>query len=276
MGENSITISPSITGAGSAVLGLGAGYVLAPQKYSLDRLLMQDDDSFEKHFSSSVMKRSTEGERKSLKSLNDAAHIYRSSGNKILKEDIIPNAKLWHDMVSQVNVNDKFVSEVAIAKKRYLKAINDTKFMELKKALEDAQNLVLKKPNDVKAHLELKAASRNFADAQLAIENPLRLYKNARASFRAAREEAILALSDKGKAISAQWDKVRRAISNRANVMYEKLASLSKNENLNKDYSLIKKYIPKSRTYSALMGGILSGILGVIAGVYALNKSNVA
>ena len=253
MGENSITISPSITGAGSAVLGLGAGYVLAPQKYSLDRLLMQDDDSFEKHFSSSVMKRSTEGERKSLKSLNDAAHIYRSSGNKILKEDIIPNAKLWHDMVSQVNVNDKFVSEVAIAKKRYLKAINDTKFMEL-----------------------LKAASRNFADAQLAIENPLRLYKNARASFRAAREEAILALPDKGKAISAQWDKVRRAISNRANVMYEKLASLSKNEHLNKDYSLIKKYIPKSRTYSALMGGILSGILGVIAGVYALNKSSVA
>ena len=276
MGENSVTISPSITGAGSAVLGLGAGYILAPEKYTLDRLLMQDNDSFERHFSSSVMQNSTEGEKKSLQNLNDAALIYRSSGDEILKEKIIPNAKLWREMVEKVNVEDKFVSEVNFAKQKYLKALEDTDFMNLKKALEDAQEQLCKKPNDTKAHLELKAASRNFANAQLAVDHPLSLYKKARVAFRNARDEAIQGLPDKGRAISAQWDKVRRAISDRANIMYEKLASLSKNEALNNDYRLIKKYIPKSRTYSSLMGGILAGILGLIAGVYSLNKANAA
>ncbi len=276
MGENSVTISPSVTGIGSGVLGLGAGYILAPQKYSLERLLMQDDDSFSRNFSDTVMKKATDGEKKSLTNLHDAAHSYHTSGDVILKEKIVPNAKLWHEMVAKVNVEDKFVSEVKRTKKNYLQALKDTNYKQLKQNLEEAQELVLNKPNDVKAHLQLKAASREFADAQLAIERSQMLYRNARNAFRGARDEAIMELPDKGRAISAQWAKVRRAISDRANVMYEKLASLSKNENLNKDYNLIKKYIPKARTYSALMGGVLAGIAGVIAGVYSLNKMRAA
>lgn len=273
MSESSVTISPSAMGAGSAVLGLGAGYVLAPQKYTLDRLLMQSPDTFERQFSRNVLKKATAGEIKSFENLSQAAKTYQESGGDIFKKEIRPNAQIWHDMVSKVNVEDKYVSEVARTKELYLKALENTKFMEAKKSLENAQELVLKNPKDIKAHLELKGASRNFADAQLAVEYPLKLYKNARAAFRSAREDAILELPDKGKSISKQWDKVRRAISNRADVMYEKLATLSKNKELNKDYSMIKKYIPKSRTYSAMMGGILSGILGVIVGIYSLNKT---
>lgn len=276
MGENSVTISPSITGVGSAVLGLGAGYVLAPQKYTLDRLLMQDDDTFERNFSSKVMKRATEGEKESLKNLNDAAHMYRKSGDEILKQKIAPNAKLWHQMVAEVNIEDKYISDAQLAKEKYLKALKDTQFMKLRKSLEDAQGNLLKNPNDIKAHLELKAASRDFAEAQIKIEHPLNLYKKARESFRSARDEAIKNLPDKGVAIAKQWDKVRKAVSERANVMYEKLASLSRNDCLNNDYALIKKYIPKARTYSALMGGIISGIFGLIIGVYSLNKANAA
>ncbi len=46
MGTDSVTISPAAAGAGSAVLGIGAGYVFAPHKYSLERLLMLSQGIF--------------------------------------------------------------------------------------------------------------------------------------------------------------------------------------------------------------------------------------
>ena len=144
MGENSVTISPSVTGIGSGVLGLGAGYILAPQKYSLERVLMQDDDSFSRNFSDTVMKKATDGEKKSLTNLHDAAHSYHTSGDVILKEKIVPNAKLWHEMVAKVNVEDKFVSEVERTKKNYLQALKDTNYKQLKQNLpqKDLKNIM--------------------------------------------------------------------------------------------------------------------------------------
>lgn len=272
MGAEAVTISPSITGAASSVLGLGAGYVLAPRKYSLERLLMQNDDSFNKTFSPEVMKHATEGEKHSLANLKEASKTYHSSGDMIMKEQITPNAKLWHEMVKKVNVEDKFVSEVDMRKTAYLQSLQETNYRAHKKKLDIAQKKALMYPKDVNANLEMKAASRDFAAAQIALEHPSKQYRDARAAFRAAREEAFLKLPDSGRAISSQWDKVRRALSDRATIMYGKLSTLTKNENLHKDYSLVKKYIPKARTYSALMGGILAGITGVIVGVCALNK----
>lgn len=273
MGTDSVTISPAAAGAGSAVLGIGAGYVFAPHKYSLERLLMQDDSSFARNFSDEKMKHATVKEKASVVNLNKAAKVYMDSGDKILREEVKPNAKLWNEMVKKVNVDDKFIKEVQIRKEAYLDAIQSTKYRELRKNLQIAQENVMKNPKDMKYNLELKAAAQDFAKAQIAMEPSTKQYREARMSFRSAREGAVLKLPDKGRKISAQWEKVRRAMSDRANLMYEKLATLTKDKNLNNDYSLIKKYIPKARTSAALLGGILAGTVGVIAGVYAFNKS---
>lgn len=273
MGTDSVTISPASAGAGSAVLGIGAGYVFAPHKYSLERLLMQDDSSFARNFSDEKMKHATVKEKASVVNLNKAAKVYMDSGDRILREEVKPNAKLWNEMVKKVNVDDKFIKEVQIRKDAYLDAIQSTKYRELRKKLQIAQENVTKNPKDMKYNLELKAAAQDFAKAQIAMEQSTKQYREARMSFRSAREGAVLKLPDKGRKISAQWEKVRRAMSDRANLMYEKLATLTKDKNLNNDYSVIKKYIPKARTSAALLGGILAGTAGVIAGVYAFNKS---
>lgn len=273
MGTDSVTISPAAAGAGSAVLGIGAGYVFAPHKYSLERLLMQDDSSFARNFSDEKMKHATVEEKASVVNLNKAAKVYMDSGDEILREEVKPNAKLWNEMVKKVNVDDKFIKEVQIRKEAYLDAIQSTKYSELRKKLQIAQENVTKNPKDMKYNLELKAAAQDFAKAQIAMEHSTKQYREARTAFRSAREGAVLKLPDKGRKISAQWEKVRRAMSDRANLMYEKLATLTKDKNLNNDYSVIKKYIPKARTSAALLGGILAGTAGVIAGVYAFNKS---
>lgn len=272
MGTDSVTISPVVAGAGSAGLGIGAGYVFAPHKYSLERLLMQDDSSFARNFSDEKMKHATVKEKASVVNLNKAAKVYMDSGDKILREEVKPNAKLWNEMVKEVNVDDKFIKEVRIRKEAYLDAIQSTKYRELRKNLQIAQENVMKNPKDTKYYLELKAAAQDFAKAQIAMEQSTKQYREARMSFRSAREGAVLKLPDKGRKISAQWEKVRRAMSDRANLMYEKLATLAKDKNLNNDYSVIKKYIPKARTSAVLLGGILAGTAGVIASVYAFNK----
>lgn len=272
MGSNTVSVSPCGVGAISSGLGLGAGYILAPRKFTLERLLMQNDDAFNRIFSQKVMQNATKAEIKAVDSLKNAAKEYRLSGKSITDEKIKPEANLWNQMVKKVNVDDRFVKQVAETKTVYQQALKDARYAELKNSLDSAAKNVAANPKDTNLYLVMKASAREFADAQLAVEKPLKDYKNARNSFRAARDEAILNLPDKGKAISEQWAKVMRAISERANVMYEKLATLSAKDSLKNDYSAVKKYIPKSRTYSSLMGGIIAGIGGVIAGVYSLNK----
>lgn len=272
MGTDSVTISPVVAGAGSAVLGIWTGYVFAPHKYSLKRLLMQDDESFKRNFSPEKMKHATVNEKASLERLNKAAKVYMESGDRILKNEVSPNAKLWHEMVKKVNAEDKFVTEVRIKKEAYLEALDRTKYLALKLELQNAQENAMRNPKDVKLNLEMKAAAQDFAKAQILVEHSAKQYREARTAFRVSRNGAVLKLPDKGRKISAQWEKVRRAMSERANVMYEKLATLTKDKKLNKDYSAVKKYIPKARTAAALLGGILAGTAGVVAGVYACNK----
>ena len=272
MGTNTISVSPCGVGAISSGLGLGAGYVLAPRKFTLERLLMQDEKTYDNIFSPKVMEKATKEEINAVDSLKAAAKSYRDSGKNITKEEIRPVASMWHEMVSKVNVEDKFVSDVSRTKARYQQALKDANYMELKSKLDIAHKNLLQNPKDTNLYLEMQAAAKDFAEAQLAVEKPLNAYKKSRSSFRSARDEAILNLPDKGKSISEQWNKVMRAVSTRANIMYEKLATLKVQENLQKDYSTVKKYIPKSRTYSSLMGGILAGIGGVLVGVYSINK----
>ena len=171
MGTDSVTISPASAGAGSAVLGIGAGYVFAPHKYSLERLLMQDDSSFARNFSDEKMKHATVKEKASVVNLNKAAKVYMDSGDRILREEVKPNAKLWNEMVKKVNVDDKFIKEVQIRKDAYLDAIQSTKYRELRKKLQIAQENVTKNPKDMKYNLELKAAAQDFAKAQIAMEH---------------------------------------------------------------------------------------------------------
>lgn len=270
--ENAVNISPSISGAASALVGLGAGYAVAPRKYSLERLLMQNEDSFERTFSKETMTNASVAEKEALENLKTASKIYFSSGQKILKDEISPNAKKWYEMISKIPVNKNLVDDVNIKRNLYLKSLEDNKYYELKNNLKVAQEKALANPKDVNLNLELKDAARKFADVQLAVEPSAKQYRMAREAFRNARDEAMLTLPDKGKAISVQWDKVRRAMSDRANLMYEKLSVLSKSNDLGKDYNLVRKYIPKARTASALTGGILSGMAGILVGVYSVNK----
>ncbi len=272
--DNTVKISPSVAGAVSAVMGLGAGYTCAPRKYNLERLLMQNKDSFERTFSQDVMSGASRAELEALENIKTASREYFTSGDAILKEQVTPNAKKWYSMISEVKVNDSAINDVELQKKAYNKAVKDAEYHELKSKLKSARKKVASAPDNVTLNLELKDAERKFADAQLALDIPASKYRRARETFRAARDKAILELPDKGRAISAQWDKVRRAMTNRANAMYEKLATLSTSDALNKDYSIIKKYIPKARTASALSGGILAGIVGVIGGVYSVHKFN--
>ena len=269
-----VRLSPSVTGAASALLGLGAGYALAPHKYTLERLLMQDKDSFGRTFSPDVMKDASKAEKESLLKIKEASDDYFALGKSYRDEKIAPNAKAWANMVAQVEVDDSFVKDVDVAKQKYLKALEDANYKELKASLKLAEQKASANPKDSILHFEMKDASKKFADAQLAVERPATAYRKAREAFRNARDEAMLKLPDKGLAISAQWDKVRKAMSERANLMYEKLSTLSKSDALSKDYALVKKYIPKARTASSLAGGVLAGLGGVVLGVYSVNKMN--
>lgn len=268
MTENSTTISPALLGASSAVVGLGAGYVLAPKKYNLERLLTKSSDTFERTFTPDVMKDATAAERVSLSNLKKAALEYRASGLPIQKNTIAPEAKNWKRLKDAVTIDQALLDTAKEKKAAYLKAWKDSNYSDLKSKLQLAQESASKKPNDATVNLELKTISKSFTEAQKALEVPTTDYKNARAAIFSAREEAVKVSTDKGKAIFEQFKKVKKGISDKADVMYQKLAELARNESLNKDYKSVKKFIPRARTHSAIIGGIFLGLAGILTGVY--------
>lgn len=268
MTENSTTISPALLGASSAVVGLGAGYLLAPKKYTLERLLTKSMDTFERTFTPEVLKDATAPERASLSSLKNAALEYRASGNEVQKEVIGPEAKKWKGLKDAVAIDETLIVKSDAAKAAYKKAWEDSNYKQLQIKLKIAQENASSHPNDATINLELKAISKEFTEAQKALEIPSTDYRNARAAIRSAKEDAVKNSPDKGKAIFEQFAKVKKGISDKAEVMYKKLASLSKQDGLNNDYKAIRKFIPRSRTHSAIIGGIILGLAGILTGVY--------
>ena len=272
MSENSTVISPTMLGVSSGVAGMGLGYVIAPRKYPIERLLTRRDDTFEKTFSPEAMADATIEEKKSLKNIKVAVEEYRRSGDSLLKSEVTPAAEEWKRMVDGVWVY-KNVKDNLKAKKKFLKnAVKSSDYYGLRANLKNAQTNALANPNDTAVNTQLKNASAKFSEAQKALENPIREYKKAFHAYKSAKENAIANLPDKGKAISMQFEKFTAAVTKRADVMYKKLAELTKREGIAKDYKNIEKYIPKARTHSAIMGGIIAGLVGILAGVFYSNK----
>lgn len=271
MSNGTTTVSPALFGASSAVVGLGAGYIFAPRKYSLKRLLTKDSDTFERTFSKEVMKDASSSEKASLNHLKTASDEYRTSGREILNEEIKPNVIQWKAMRDNVAVGAEFSSDLNAKKLDLQNAMKKNAFIDLRNSLKNLQEKASANPNDTVINQELKEASRKFSEAQKAMEIPINEYKKSLTSFKNARENAIKDIPDKGKSIAEQFSKVEAALKKRTNHMYKKLAEIASKDGIKNDYKAVKKFIPKARTYSAIMGGIILGIIGVLAGVFISN-----
>ncbi len=101
MSSRDLSVSPAAVGTSCAIVGAGAGYVFAPEKYGLRQLLTQEADVFEKVLSKPVLGKANDKQLAAYnsivnarKSITDAVKINKGDEKvtELLKSDSMKNA----------------------------------------------------------------------------------------------------------------------------------------------------------------------------------------
>lgn len=170
MNENSLSINPATAMAAGGVAGLGAGYIFAPRKYSLKRLLVQQPDTFERLFPKDVKETMVRPEKSSLDAIQRASGEFHASGTAN-QETVKLAAKKWRRKFTTLQINSDLIEEAASKKKALQEAVekgaslrgpaNDYKkaLKNIRKARFEAMRALPDKGLDVKtAYREMKEA----------------------------------------------------------------------------------------------------------------------
>ncbi len=265
MSENSLSVNPVIEPFAGAVAGLGLGYVMAPRKYSLKRLILLNQDRFDKIYSNDVIKQMNTKEKQALDSLYEARKDYRKSRLENI-DDVRAAAKNWYREFKKVEVPQEVYDTYVRTRADVKNAVREANYIELNKEYRAAKAAVKNSPNNEVLKQVLSVKNEALAAAKTSIGAKLEHYTNAVKNLYDERLYNI-------KSNPTKWVKVKEAYNNfivalaqRRTISSTKLFDLSNDKSLLKSYSAIKEFLPRARTKSALTGAaILGGFTTLLA-----------
>ncbi|MBR6099042.1 hypothetical protein IKP85_04780 [bacterium] len=258
MSERSLSVSPVIEPCAGGVIGLGIGYSLAPRKYSLKRLLLLQEDKFDKIYSPELTNNMTVREQIALANVRQARQDYRAARSGLVNQ-VKTTAKNWIDNFNKVPVSKNLRETYETNRTNLQRAVKETNYVELNQRYRAAKAALKASPEDINLKRALTQANSDLAKAKAIIGTKIELYKD---SVRNLSEERLA----KVKHEPVKYAKVREAyhdflsaLARRRTMASSKLFELSNNKNLIKNYEAISEFLPKARTKSALMGAAVVG-----------------
>lgn len=124
MSEKSLYINPAAAMAAGAGVGLIGGYVFAPRKYSLKRLLVQQPDTFEKLFPKEVKDTMLKKELAALRDIQHASDEFHASGAS--DQNAVRHAAIkWRQKYSAVKIDEELLANAA-RKKEAIREASET------------------------------------------------------------------------------------------------------------------------------------------------------
>lgn len=260
MSERSLSVNPVIEPCAGAVIGLGLGYSLAPRKYSLKRLILLNNDTFEKIYSKDLVNNMTLRERNSLESLKMARMAYRES-RKSNFEEIKTAAIDWTKKFRNVKVSESLQTAHKTNRANLQKAIVATNYIELNKAYRAAKTAVKNSPENPQLQAALNRANVNLAHAKAIIGSKIELYKNSLINISNERLAKVKNEPVKYVDVREAYRKFLNALAKRRTAVSNKLFELSNDKSLLRNYDALKDYLPRARSASAIKGSVIVGAI---------------
>ena len=258
MNERSLSVCPAIEPFAGGVIGLGIGYSMAPSKYSLQRLLVLSEDKFEKIYSKELAENMAPGEKIALNNIKRA----RASYNTVKKEVVtgLKNAaQKWGRMFKQVEVPEYMSTAYSESKQNLKKIIEETNYIELNRKYRAAKAALKNSPDDERLKLALKEANTNLANAKAIVSPKIEIYKDCVRNVSKQRLFNVKNEPDKYAGVRSAYHEFLAALANRRTLAANKLFQLSNDKSLNKSYQMIREFLPKARTKSAITGAVALG-----------------
>lgn len=265
MSENSLSVNPVIEPFAGAVAGLGLGYVMAPRKYSLKRLILLNQDRFDKIYSNDVVKQMNKKEKEALDKLMIARNDYRKSKLDNI-DDVRVAAKNWYSEYKKVDVPQEVYDTYVRTRADVKKAVQESNYIELNKEYRAAKAAVKEAPNNEILKKVLSVKNEALAAAKTSIGAKLEHYTNAVKNLYDERLYNIKSNPTKWVKVKEAYNKFIITLAQRRTISSTKLFDLSNDKSLLKSYNTIKEFLPSARTKSALTGAaILGGFTTLLA-----------
>lgn len=272
MQESSLTISPVTKKiATGAAIGMCAGILAAPEKYSLKRLLVQDSDTFSKIFTPSVTKNMNAAETNALDEIKKASSEILSAGNS--EKINVKNAAVdWAAKFKGVAI-DEVLAQNVLNKKNYLKKIADeTDFVAKRKDYTQARELLLQDLDNKFMRKYYYEAKEEFKAAKRKLKQPIQEYRDLVKEAYTQRVRNLNKHQTKGIEVKTAYEKLQKAIAAKRTLTSNKLFEMINQGDLKKNYKAISRFLPKARTRAAIQGALILSTLTAM-GIIFFNPS---
>lgn len=269
MRESSLTINPAVSKiATGGAIGMCVGYIAAPERYSLKKLLTLDNDTYSKLF---PKKKMNSEELNAIKQIKKAAEEFLTSGRPE-QETVRIAAKEWYKRFKAIPI-DETLEQNIINKKQFLRRVaEDNNIILIKKYYTLARELLLE---DLDNKFMLEYFRKMKKQLQIATENlktPVAEYKKVIREAYIQRIKNLKLLPNRGVEVKQAFEKLKKAYAAKRTVSANKLYEIINRSELKKAYKNIAKYLPKARTRAALNGALLLSTLTAM-GIIFFNPS---
>lgn len=261
MQESSLTISPAAKKiATGGAIGMCAGMLAAPEKYSLKRLLVQDKDSFKRIFTPQITKKMNAVEKNAITEIQNAAGQFLKSGSAEQK-NVKPAAVAWAQEFKSIPIDETLAKNVE-NKKNYLKKVADNNnFVAIKLQLAKAKELLLEDLDNKFMREYYCRIKEQFNIAQKNLQKPIEEYRTVAREAYEERLKNLKKMPNRGIEIKQAFEKLKKAVAVKRTVTANKLYELTNNTSLKNNYKSISRFLPKARTRAAFQGALLLSTL---------------
>lgn len=269
MQESSLTINPAVSKiATGGAIGMLAGYIAAPERYSLKKLLTLDSDSFEKVF---PKKKMNAAELNSMEKIKQASKEFLSADNPAQKK-VKEAAQEWYKKFKAIPIDETLDQNIK-NKKQFLRNVaEDNNIVLIKKYYTLARELLLE---DLDNKFMLEYFQKMKKQLKIATENlkkPAEEYRKVVKEAYNQRVKNLTLLPNRGADVKESFAKLKKAFAQKRTLSANRLYEMINRPELKKAYRTITKYLPKARARAALNGALLLSTLTAM-GIIFFNPS---
>lgn len=272
MAQSSLTISPAAkTVATGAALGMCAGFIGAPQKYSLKKLLVQNSDSFDRIFSAPVTKKMNALELNAVNEIKKASSFYLSSGGS--EHNTVREAAMdWAKKFNSIPIDETLTQEIK-NKKSYLKQVaENNNFALIRNQLTEARELLEADKDNSAMREYLAKIKQQYKIAKENLKQPIADYRKVVKQAYEQRVRNMKQMPGRGIEIKQAYEKMKNALAAERTVKTNKLYEIINQADLKKNYKSVSKFLPKARARAATNGALILATLTAF-GVIFFNPS---
>lgn len=269
MNKSTLSVNPAVsTIATGAAIGMCTGFLSAPDKYPLKKLLTMDSDTFTSLF---PQKKMNILQLDALDKIKKASAEYLTSG-KSEKEDVKKAAINWHKKFKAIPIDDTLAQNI-INKKNYLqKVAEDNNFVLIRKYYTQTRELLLQDLDNQFMRDYFHKIEKQYKIATNNLKNPIKEYRDLINKAYNERVSRLKEMPNRGIEVKTAFEELKKVLAKKRTISANKLYEITNRQELKKAYKTISGFLPKARTRAAVNGALLLSTLTAF-GIIFFNPS---